>query len=481
MCPPGWKLIYWTGTLVTSAHQVSRLLPLVLLAFLVWQVFAFAHRRAGTVVAALTVFLVLHCPFVWDRMVGANPRAFGMPLVIAFLRYASEKRRGATALVLVAQAAFYPSVLLVCAPAWAVLMLVEAVQQRRKEPLRWLLIGGLACGALVLPALVHGDPRIGPPITMEQLAHLKQRSIWSLYPLIPHRWVFGRAIFIPLLDDLPAPLAGAAVARVLDLLTVILAALAFGIGLLRRRVPLAFGCVLACSVAAYALACAVAYRLYVPDRLVHYSWTPVILLLFGELVVELFGSPANDRPPREGRRPRLLVATGLVALIVVANGTGVTSYSGLRDWEARRNATLSFLETLPRDVLIAAHPSISSDVEMFAKRSVLFSGITNAPNFATYGLTVENRIGRFYDAYYAADLESVRRFAREERVDYLLVDERDFGAEAALRARYVSPWTERAEALLRRTPAAHMALAKPPAAAITHRDDHLLVIDTKKL
>ncbi len=316
-----------------ARHDVSRLLPLALLAFLVWQVFAFAHRRAGTVVAAL---LVLHCPLVIGIAWSARTRArFGMPLV-AFLRYASEKRRGATALVLVAQAAFYPSVLLVCAPAWAVLMLVEAVQQRRKER------AGSSVGwpaARVLPALVRGYPRIGCSNSLGAARAPEAALNLVALPLIPHRWCSGARIFIPLLDNLPAPLGRAAVARVLDFVTVILAALAFGI------------CVVAC-------------RSGIRLRLAHYRRC-VRARVRGGLSCLCAGPTRALQPPPLRRtwsssccRRRTIVPRAKVG----ARGCGDARRAhrrrqrhrcdelqrAARDWEARRNATVGFLETLAK-------------------------------------------------------------------------------------------------------------------------------------
>jgi hypothetical protein len=110
----------------------------------------------------------------------------------------------------------------------------------------------------------------------------------------------------------------------------------------------------------------------------------------------------------------------------------------------------------------------------------LFSGITNAPNFVQYGRTTEERIAAFYDAYYASTLEEVRAFCQRYGVDYLVVDQRDFGAEAHKRARYVSPWTEYAQARILRSRGV-FALKLPPASAIVHRDGFVLVLDVSKL
>jgi len=477
MCPPGWKLVYWLGTLFTDPYQVSRILPLAIFAFLLWQAFCFARARGGLVVAAVTVFLIARCPFFWDRIIGANPRAFGLPLVVAFLRYATDRSPRAVALVLVAQAAFYPSVLLLCAPAFAVLQLVEAIQHRRWQPLALLAICGAACAVIVAPTALFVDPRIGAPITIQQLAALKQRGMWSLYPLPPHHWVFERAIHISLEDEVGAALLVERWDMIMGGVVIGLAGVVFAIGLLRRRIPLVFIALAVASVAAYALASAVAYRLYVPDRMVHYAAPPIILLLFVPLTLEaILLLPLRLRPPHPNVAASVLVA----ALTLLAGSTGLSSYSGLHDWSGGRTFAVEFLAKQSANVLVAAHPATSSFVEVFARRSTLFSGITNAPNFAKYGLTVEQRIAAFYDAYYATKMEDVRAFVKEHDIDFLLVDLRDYGIEAMKCARYVSPWTENAQ---RKINPAHgqYALAHAPPESIVFKDGLYVVIDSKKL
>ena len=477
MCPPGWKLVYWVGTLFTDPYQVSRLVPLAVLAFLAWQAFAFARARGGLVIGAVTVFLVVRCPFFWDRIVGANPRAFGLPLVVAFLRYASERRPRAVALVLVAQAAFYPSVLLLCAPAFAVLQAIEALRTRRWQPLALVAATGLCCGAFALPTVLFVDPRLGPPIRIEELAALRQRSVWSLYPLPPHAWVFARAAHISLEDEVAAPLLAERYDVIAGGVVMALAGVVFALGLLRRRVPAPFIALAASSIAAYSLACAVAYRLYVPDRMLHYAAPPIILLLFAPLVLEaLQRLPERLRPRNAPLSAALLVG----ALTVLAGNLGLSRYSGLHDWSAGQTKTTRFLGAQRLDALVAAHPSVSSFVEVFARRSTLFSGITNAPNFVRYGQTVERRIAAFYDAYYAASLDDVRAFVRREGIDYLVVELRDYGKDAVKRAKYVSPWSEYAHGRILAARAT-FALADPPANAIVHRDGTLVVLDAHLL
>ncbi len=476
MCPPGWQLLYWTGSLFVGPYQVSRILPLITFSFLLWQAFAFARGRGGLLIAALTVYLVARCPFFWDRMVGANPRGFGLPLVVAFLRYASERRSRAAAIVLVAQAAFYPSVMMFCAPAFALFQLYEARRERSWRPIVLLMICGFGCIALSLPTLLLADPRLGTPIRLEELATLKQRGMWSLYPLPPHSYTIERGLHITLDDTFTEQYGPLSVYSALFFRG--LAGLVLGVALLRRRIPLIFPCVALCSAAAYMAASAVAYRLYVPDRMIHYALPPLVLLLLAPMALEGAALVPTRFLPQRARMT--VVALVLVLPTLAFGGLGFQRENGLRDWGGEHTPAMKFLAGTAPNALVAAHPATSSFVEVFGQRSALFSGITNAPNFNRYGRIVEDRISAFYDAYYASKLDGVRAFVRQYDLDYLVVDTRDFGRDARKRASYASPWTEYAHWLIGR---AHgkFALAAPPPETIAFRDGPVLVLDAKKL
>ena len=75
MCPLGWKLLYWLGTLFTTPVTISKLVPFLCLGIVVWQGFQFGRRFGGIILGAAVVVLLVHCNQLWDRMVGGNPRA----------------------------------------------------------------------------------------------------------------------------------------------------------------------------------------------------------------------------------------------------------------------------------------------------------------------------------------------------------------------------------------------------------------------
>src|SRR2546430_2337898 len=149
--PPGVKVVYWIGTIFANPHWVSKIVPFFLGGVVVWQSYCLGRALGGRVLGMAAVVLILHCLFVWGRVVGLNARAFGFPLVISFLRYAVEKRERPTLAVLLAETLFYPSTFLICAPAYGLTLLWPWKLDRRW--LRFgvvLLVGGVVLGVTAL-------------------------------------------------------------------------------------------------------------------------------------------------------------------------------------------------------------------------------------------------------------------------------------------------------------------------------------------
>src|SRR5262249_55869325 len=148
------------GTFFTSPVMLSKLLPFVGFAVVIWQGYKAGERVGGRLGGATTAVLLTHCNFLWERMLGANPRGFGFPLVVSFLRYAAEGSAEKTMLTLIAQAAFYPSVVLFCGPAYAL------TWWRERDLRKWakLAATALACGVLLGITAYAAQRRVGSPI-----------------------------------------------------------------------------------------------------------------------------------------------------------------------------------------------------------------------------------------------------------------------------------------------------------------------------
>ena len=78
---------------------------------------------------------------------------------------------------------------------------------------------------------------------------------------------------------------------------------------------------------------------------------------------------------------------------------------------------LKFLETLPKDVLIAGSPCVLDSVELFAKRQVLFACEDSSGDLEAL------------QAYYTDDQQAIVDFCQTQEIDYLVVDLETYSQE----------------------------------------------------
>jgi hypothetical protein len=473
--PPGVKLVYWIGTLFANPHWVSKVVPFALGAVVVWQAYALGRALGGRVLGAAAVVLLLHCHFVWGRIAGLNARAFGFPLMVAFLRYTVEKRERPALAVLLAETFFYPSTFLICAPAYGATLLWPWKLDRRW--LRYFAVVGIGLAVLALTAL-RVDPRIGHPILMSELMTLRQRGIVGTWPLDPAKGVMLQAVKTSLHDDYgpivwldktPARTEGWIVAGVAGALALLL---------LRRwrtlkRVPIVFPALFVGSIVAFAAAQWFPYRLYIPERMLQYAWPP--LLIFGLLLLAYLAFFTLTE-----RWAGVLAAVVVCALELGFYGNGLTRDINVHNWRPRDDLMVQFVATLPKEATIAASFDQSSNIQTFARRKVLFSSILNTPIHYPIAVELERRVEEYYRAYYARDLAPVRAMMAADHVDYLVVDARDFGPDGNKRAEYLM-WTGLARQLLNAGPREQLVFAHPPEAAVVWRFATVTVIDLHKL
>lgn len=478
VCTPGWKAVYWLGTLFLDPFALSKGLPFLGLALLLWHGFALGRQIGGLALGAGCVLVLVHCSLIWDRMVGANPRAFGFPLLVVFLRYALAGAERKVLATLVLQAACYPSVFVVCAPAWGLCSLLEPDRLRRIVRLG---LAGLLSVALIPSAYGRVDPRLGKPPTYAEAATLRQMQpggAQPFYPLPPPSFSLKTALHQTLGPSgkpvWPAAQAFCSRAAPLPALTLLVVA-AVAAAWRRARRLVVFAAMLVSSLLAFAVSYPLAYRLFLPERFLTYTW-PVLLPL--AVLLGLREGLCRWLPHAASTSATLVVA----ALIFLGYGDGLPGRIGLHDWRQQDTTVTRYLRTLPPQVTVAAQPRVGTFVLAFAQRQAYLAATTNMlPHAYRYGLEMERRFEAFYRAYYARDLADIRRFMRSERVDYLIVDARDFGPEALARARFAQPWITLTDALLTAVPPESLPLAQPPPQAVVFREGPLAVIDLSRL
>jgi hypothetical protein len=161
-----------------------------------------------------------------------------------------------------------------------------------------------------------------------------------------------------------------------------------------------------------------------PDRTlflgVNMKWLLALAsLTFGALGVAVIRKPslsvADVPQSRQTPASRMLRGAAIVIClgVWVAYAPLISGASFLNPSQAEREL-LRFLETLPKDVLLAGTPCVLDNVPLFAKRRILFSceQISKDADLTRQALS----------AYYADDKREIVDFCQTYRVDYLVVD-----------------------------------------------------------
>jgi hypothetical protein len=142
-------------------------------------------------------------------------------------------------------------------------------------------------------------------------------------------------------------------------------------------------------------------------------------LIFSVLAIVVIKKPSPTIPDisslSQAPAGRVLIGTTIVACLVGwAVYAPVVSKVDFLDPPPAERELLRFLETLPKDVLLAGTPCALDNVPLFAKRQVLFN--------CDLGGQDANCIREALNAYYTDDAQVVMDFCQAHGVDYLVVD-----------------------------------------------------------
>jgi hypothetical protein len=171
------------------------------------------------------------------------------------------------------------------------------------------------------------------------------------------------------------------------------------------------------SLVLYFLARLFLLQLFVPDRYLMYT-----LNLFYCLFLAL----GLQAVLRVERWPRHLAVLGLVA--AAALGAWRLEGVGLKDYSAYR-ALYSALASTPKDALIAGHPNLMDTIPTFARRRAFATYELAHPWSRGYWAKLNPRLHDLFQAYYAADPQTVVDFCRKYGIAFLIVDDRHFSPE----------------------------------------------------
>jgi len=428
--PWGWVALYRAAAWFVDPVVFGKILPIPLFGLAAMAVYAVARRLSTRFGGLFAAALFIATPAYLDRFAGGHPRAFGFPLLAAFLLMLIAERPVLAGVTLVLQTLFYPVMFPLCAGTWFLMLCIDAKGRRRWPSPRRLVVPALAVlvgiGVLIAKFELSVDARIGPIATraeLEPLAEVHEHGRYEILPTESLVRLLARDVALSVVRlRLPWRDRLGGLHLLIEPALICAAAGALGWGAFRRQrdFPRVLAACFAASLACFGVAELVLLRLFLPKRYLEYSVKLMALLL---LAVAL-GRAVEQIPSARLRR-----AVQAACLAVVLLHAGAIDEAGLSDLSEGR-VVHEALARLPADTLVAAHPTFADNIPLFARRSVFVDYEHSHPWYPVYWETLRTRTWDFFELYYAQDRATVGRVCERTGIDVIVVDRRHFSSSA---------------------------------------------------
>lgn len=479
----------------------ARLLGLVAFAATLAGTYHATRKLSHWLMGLAACVVLMHSDDLFRSTMGGYPRSFGPPLVLLLLDAWLARRHGRALLLLVLMAGIYPSVLPPAGLAyggWTVLAATREGARAFVVKTGSLVVTAVVAAGLGLMQNLLALPWWGPVIGLaeaQELAALQPGGRMKWLPLgdyVGNLWVwlfepwntagalkhFG---LLPWGSAVPHAVGGA---LLLVLLVVVLARRALAgrtdrtdrTGRVVVRVPWEVLVLVASSALTYWVARELAFRLYLPHRVIQHT-LPYCTIVLG---------PALAYQALAGL-PRLRRQVSALSLALVLSWAPLFAFAGdgfiFLGWgiySHRVSLMRFFRDETPVTAQVAGDLAIVDIVPYFAARPVYVNWTMAHPFRVGYWREMERRLLRMHEAMYASDRVHVLRFLYEEKIDYLAIDPRRFDNPDTGRKLF-HPLREPVLALWKANRARGFALAAPPASAVVWSDPTTIVLDARKL
>lgn len=479
----GHKLLYWLLTFFIPPLIVSKLVTIGLFIAM----FYYCCRLGGISVPAAGVamaILMVKSP-VASIMMGGLPRSFAPPLALAFLYYAvARSERGVLAAFLL-QTAFYPSAALVCAIAYGLLLAVRLIRGEHMIGPEVLRFGAtlLAGFLLVLPNLSKPDS-LGSIVTLERASKMAEFGphgrFADVLPFPPVLNEISRTIQIifepvdPVFRRAWVVLGGRGFA------VLCFAVLGLSVGLLvreRRKVELTVLASMAtASVVAYLAARALAFKLFLPSRMLECAWPFVIALT---CCMGLACVPAVRVRGRVIQLRGLALAAFLLLTLVISNSGVQPPTLGIIAASPQRGL-YEFFKKCPADARVAGDPVELDNVMTLSAREAYVTYESAHPLYDRYYAEVRRRFDALHSAYFTTEMKGLADFFRKEKIDYLLIHKADFRAGGVARYRIYEPLDSDVHRRYGSVPPERFVLSQLDLPGVVYNSFFFRVIDARK-
>ncbi|MBD1913559.1 MULTISPECIES: hypothetical protein [unclassified Leptolyngbya] len=424
-------------------------------------------------VGALAALLTNQLIWSHDDLASASPRAFMLPIFLAFLQALLQRQIGWSLILMVLQGLFYPQYVFVFS-GLLVLQLVQWQHGRLSwapERRTWILsLSGLVAAFLVLLPFVLSTSEYGPVITRQEALQLPEfypggRSVFFNNEPFAF-WINGMRS--GLLPTFKPPIMG------FGLLLPLLLRYPQRFPLVRRLQNLnVFVQLPAVAIALFLAAHLLLFRLHLPSRYSAYTLRFTLILAAACSLGILLDAALRALQGRQSLWR--WGAITLVSLLVLAYPFYLSPVPNTNYTEGRLPKIYGFLAEQPKDSRIASLSRDADTIPTFSHRSVVVSREFTIPYHVGYSNQIRQRAIDLMEAQYSRLPIALGEVIRTYNIDYWLVDDNAF-KPSALKKSWVRQYPEALQSAL-----AQLSIGQPYLAQVAdqcevleERDRHLL-------
>lgn len=442
--PWGYIFLYFILSFIIDPLILSKFLPIVLLIISTLYMYKLVKYITNTYTGFLAAFIFMITPTFINKMSGSLPRAFGYPLVLIFLYYLIKKDYLKSSLCMILQSLFYPMMSLLSTLTYLFTFIKYKIKiiylDRSNLKVQYFILAALIC-IFILGSkyLFYYNPSIGTTFSRGEMIgnpEFYKEGRYGVLPTAPLlteiRINMSRGIWVPkTLNKIPIVLH--INPTILRNITFLIMLLFFISEIIRKQLhfPLEILLLFFSSILMFKISDLFLFKLFLPERYIQFP-VPIISLIIYSIII----GQAITKIKIVGIK-RFVQALVLILIFLDFN---VNKNIGLIDMSHNKDL-YEYLNKLPEDTMIAAHPKSADGIPTFTQRKVYIKYELSHPFFDKYWETIKKRTNDFFNAYYAEDPKTIFNFCEKNDIDYLVVDRRHFSKEYLKRGKiYFEPF-----------------------------------------
>ena len=434
LAPSGFKYLYFIAAkLGIEPVLFAKLLPPILALITTIYLYWFTLQ---ILLIPLTGFIssVLINQLIWlnDDIVSSTARAFIYPLFAAFLYYLAKQNIIPCLIIMLLQGLFYPHILLIemgvlslRLPIFKTRVWNELTNKKQsyKSYIWW--IAGCLVTAISLYPMTQKPPELATTVTAWQMRQMPEFNLGGRSPFFGVGWfsywltrssglslalfptIVWSSLLLPWL--IKKPRINKLINSNLTILTQVIVA----------------------SLTMFFLAHLLLPSLHLPSRYTYHTLR-FALAIFSSIVLTI----AIDKYHRWLRTKKQfnlvdrikITLVGLFAsVLVIVPAIPWLSINYFQSWQIGTAPKIyQYLARQPKDILVASLSDEVNNIPAFTQRSILVGGEFALAYHPAYYSQIEQRTVALLRSQYSSDLNLVKSFVQQYRIDYLLLDKDAF-------------------------------------------------------